>query len=308
MRFVKLSLFLFILLSTFNAAAQDAADQTDYFTVVLMPDTQYYSEQFHDLYAAQCQWIHDNIEKENIQFVIHLGDIVQNRNEHEEEWKVAREAHKLLDGVVPYTMAPGNHDQDLDTRDSSFYNKYFPASDYEKNEWYGGHMGEDNDNNYCFFKVDGMKFMIVNLEYDPSEDILAWADRIVKQHSDRRVMVATHNYLSPKGRSDSGKRIWDKLVRSNENIFMVACGHVGALTFQNSINDAGGEVYEILTDYQSMGPQRGGGWLRMLRFYPEEDLIYVHDLCAVDGSVKLGDIHHNYRLRYDMAPQSKEKQ
>ncbi|MDP8246179.1 MAG: metallophosphoesterase [Candidatus Hinthialibacter antarcticus] len=296
--------FLMVVLATvlaYHAVGQDDADQKPpYFTIVLMPDTQFYSEKFPHLYQAQCQWIRDNAESQNIQFVIHLGDIVQNRNENEDEWKIARDAHRLLDGVVPYTVAPGNHDQDVETRDSSFFNKYFPASDYETNEWYGGRMGDDNDNNYCFLDVDGLKFMIVNLEYEPSDEILAWADGVMKQHPDRRVIVATHKYMSPQGRNDAGVKVWEQLVKTNDNIFMVVCGHVGALSLQTSINDAGGVVYEILTDFQSMGEEGGGGWLRRLQFYPKVDRIVAYDTCVVDGNSKLGDIFHNYRLHYDM--------
>lgn len=283
-----------------SAVGQDDDAQPPYFTIVLMPDTQYYAEQFPHLYQAQCQWIRDNAESQNIQFVIHLGDIVQNRNENEDEWKVAREAHRLLDGVVPYSVAPGNHDQTLDDRNSSLYNKYFPASDFEQYQWYGGRMGDDNDNNYCFLDVDGLKFLILNLEYGPDEKILDWANQIVKQHPDRRVIVATHHYMAPRGRHPHGQRVWDQLVYDNPNIFMVVCGHVGALSLQTSVNQAGNTVYEILTDFQSMGDQGGGGWLRRLQFYPTVNRIVSYDFCVVDGNTMLGDIFHNYLLHYDM--------
>ena len=45
---------------------------------------------------------------------------------------------------------------------------------------------------------------------------------------------------------------------------MVACGHVGGVNLLLSTNDAGGQVIEILTDYQNL-KQGGLGWLRTLQ-------------------------------------------
>ena len=84
------------------AAAQDP------FTVVLIPDTQYYSEKHPKIYLAQTEWIKKRAKPDNIKFAIHLGDIVQ--NDTIEEWKIADRAHKIIDGIVPYSMVPGNHD------------------------------------------------------------------------------------------------------------------------------------------------------------------------------------------------------
>ena len=84
------------------AAAQDP------FTVVLIPDTQYYSEKHPKIYLAQTEWIKKRAKPDNIKFAIHLGDIVQ--NDTIEEWENADRAHKIIDGIVPYSMVPGNHD------------------------------------------------------------------------------------------------------------------------------------------------------------------------------------------------------
>ncbi len=268
------------------------------FSVVLLPDTQLYSEKYPDTYKKQTQWIADNIEEQKIKFVIHLGDIVQNHNEKENEWRIARDAHKILDGVVPYSVAPGNHDMDVEKRDTSLFHQYFPASDYQDNEWYGGNYQGKNDNNYTFFESAGMRFMIVNLEYNPRDEVLEWANEIVKQHKTSRVIVATHQYLRPAGRDKVGQRIWDQFVRKHANIFMVVCGHVGALTLQNSLNDTGGTVYEILTDYQSMH-EGGDGWLRTLEFHPSEDVIAVGEYSPVLEKNRR-EILHTYRLFYPM--------
>ncbi|NLT61387.1 MAG: hypothetical protein GXX88_12140, partial [Candidatus Hydrogenedentes bacterium] len=140
------------------------------FSVVLLPDTQNYSEKYPETYLAQTQWIRDNAERENIKFVIHLGDIVQNAHA-ENEWQAADAAHKLLDGHVPYSVAPGNHDlraeEKLVTRDTPLYDQYFPPERFQGHAWYGGHLGNNNACNYCTFEAAGMKFMVISLTFAP---------------------------------------------------------------------------------------------------------------------------------------------
>ncbi len=254
------------------------------FTVVLLPDTQFYSEAYPETYIVQTLWIRQQKKRDNIKFVIHLGDIVQTVTK-KPEWENADLAMRLLDGVVPYSIVPGNHDINLRNRDSTMYNNFFSPARFSGRQWYGGHMGEANDNNYCFFEAAGMKFMVLSLEFAPREETLQWAASIAQRYSDRRVILATHCYMRPTGRDTScgsdytsdgngGEQIWQKLVRKQPNIFLVVSGHVLGTAQQTSINDSGGKVVELLTDYQGL-PNGGDGWLRSLKFVPSEEKIYV---------------------------------
>ena len=81
------------------------------FTVVMLPDTQMYSWKDPSVFRAQTQWIVDNRVKENIVFVTHVGDIVDHGN-RESEWVHADTAMDILDGLLPYSVAIGNHDYD----------------------------------------------------------------------------------------------------------------------------------------------------------------------------------------------------
>ena len=271
------------LLNTIVLAAEPVTtDQS--FTVVLLPDTQYYSEKYPATYVAQTLWIRKRLKKDNIRFAIHLGDIVQNAST-ESEWTSADRAMRILDGVVPYSMVPGNHDMVLSQRDTTLYNKYFSPARFAGHKWYGGHLGKNNDNNYCFFEAAGMKFMVISLEFAPRDKTLQWAASVAKQHPDHRVIVATHCYMrndkrdtscatSYKLEGNSGEQIWQKLVRKQPNIFLVVSGHVVGVGLQTSKNDAGGKVIEMLTDYQ--GQANGGdGWLRTLKFIPAKNKIQV---------------------------------
>lgn len=264
--------------------AEDTDTAAESFSVVLLPDTQNYSEKYPDTYVAQALWVRQQAKKDNIKFVIHLGDIVQTST-IKLEWENADRAMRFLDGVVPYSMAPGNHDMVVKNRDTTLYNEYYSPERFAGRKWYGGHMGETNDNNYCFFEASGMKFMILNLEFAPRDETLEWAAGVAKRYPDHRVIVATHCYMRPEQRDtacatsykiagNSGEQMWQKFVRKQPNIFLVVSGHVLGVGLQTSVNDAGGKVLEMLTDYQGL-PNGGDGWLRSLKFVPGEDKIHV---------------------------------
>ncbi len=97
---------------------------------------------------------------------------------------------------------------------------------------------------------------------------------------------------------NSGEEIWDKLVRKQPNIFLVVSGHVLGVGLQKSINDAGGEVLEMLTDYQGL-PNGGDGWLRSLRFVPDENKIHVRTYSPLLDKEN-GDANEAFSLDYKM--------
>ena len=257
----------------FAVHAQDGAKQEGPFSVVLLPDTQNYSEKYPETYIAQTLWIRQQRKLDNIKFAIHLGDIVQTAAE-KPEWENASLAMRLLDGVVPYSVAPGNHDMVVKARDTSLYNQYFSPARFADRKWYGGHLGKTNDNNYCFFKGGGRDFLVLNLEFAPRDEALKWAAGIARQYPTHHIIVATHSYMRPDGRDtntpesynvsgNSGEQMWQKLIRQQPNIFFVVSGHVLGVGLQTSVNDAGHKVLEMLTDYQ--GLEKGGdGWLRII--------------------------------------------
>jgi hypothetical protein len=265
------------------------------FTLALLPDTQRYTWMDPEIFYAQTRWIARQRDPLDIRFVIHLGDIVDDYTDA--EWKVADRAMATLDGVVPYSVTPGNHDLGRNAegsviRNSSKYNAVFPPHRFRDFSWYGGHRGVTNENNYCLFEAGGEKYLVLSLEFGPPDATLDWANDLIPQFQDHRVILATHCYMyhddtrmgegddySPhkKGPAwNDGEEIWEKCVRRHPNIFMVVSGHVkgdgaGRLI---SRGDAGNAVYQMLSNYQ-MVENGGNGWLRILRFLPREKIIQV---------------------------------
>src|SRR5262245_31481720 len=72
----------------------------DEFTIVALPDTQFYSSIYPQIFAAQTQWIANHVQNQNIQLVVGLGDIVDGGGDLT-QWQNADAAVRLLDGQVP---------------------------------------------------------------------------------------------------------------------------------------------------------------------------------------------------------------
>ena len=143
-----------------------AADQEP-FTIVMLPDTQFYAETYPEYFHDQTEWVRRNAEKENIVFVTQVGDIVQNGDAAPNEWKVADEAFARLKGVVPWGVAIGNHDYDLGEPPgrASVFRKTFGPQRFAGNAWYGG-SSENELNSYQLFSGGGDRFLIFHLEAD----------------------------------------------------------------------------------------------------------------------------------------------
>ena len=243
------------------------------FTIVVLPDTQHYSEGFPAVFTAQTQWIAANQAAWNIVFVTHEGDIVQNYGVAA-EWQRADASMRLLDGVVPYGLAPGNHDQP-----STLYNQFFPYTRYQGLPWYGGHYGTRNDNNYQLFSGGGLDFVAVHLEFCPPPGAVAWAKSVFDNHPARIGMVTTHGYLNAAaqrtvhGGCANTQYLWDSLGAITPNLHFMLSGHVHDEARRSDVAN-GHPVHQMLADYQDRA-NGGDGWLRLLRFVPAENRVHV---------------------------------
>jgi predicted MPP superfamily phosphohydrolase len=260
---------------------------TQPFTIVLIPDTQNYSEKLPSYFHDQTRWVVEKAEELNIVCVTHVGDIVQRGDKAPAEWEIAEEAMSRLDDVAPWGVAIGNHDYDLDGPRSKgdMFKKYFGPARFEGKPWYGG-ASPDGLSSYQKFVGGGRDFLIFHLESDVPDDTIAWVEEVLEANPETPAIVTTHIYMGTHNRGrdqkpywqkdvgNSAEQVWEKLIRPQPQIFMVLCGHWPEEWFQISMNDAGQKVYEMLADYQ--GRENGGdGWLRYMEFDPDKSQIRV---------------------------------
>ncbi len=277
------------------------ADGED-FTIIVLPDTQYYSQSRPDIFSAQTQWVVDNKDALNIVYVAHEGDIV-NTASSTAQWDNAEDAMELLENSgttglpdgIPYGVVPGNHDQP-----TTNYNAYFGVSRFSGRGYYGGHYGTNNDNNYTLFSAGGMDFIVINLNYNATNippAILNWADDLLTTHSDRRAIVVSHYILDVDGSfGGPGQGIYNALL-GNPNLFLMLCGHMHDEA-RRTDTYGGNTIYTLLADYQDY-PNGGSGYLRILEFSPADDEIQVRTYSPTLDQYQT-DADSQFTLSYDM--------
>ena len=270
------------------------------FTIIVLPDTQHYSEKHPQIFDNQTQWITENREKLNIVFVTHLGDIV-NQWSDLNSWKDANSSMSKLNDNVPWGILPGDQDGAPYIENLANYNTYFGYETFSDKNWYGGAYSNGNTNNYQLFSAGGDDYVIIHIQYAPSDDILIWASDIINQYSNRRVIISTHDYMAGFGinlRSDVGEGIWQHLVKPHsDQIFLVLCGHWPE-EGRRKDTVGGFVVHQLLADYQFRA-NGGNGWLRILEFSPLQDQIFVKTYSPYLDKYET-DLDSEFTLNHDM--------
>lgn len=272
------------------------------FTLVALPDTQFYSENeggdLARIFSAQTDWIVSQRKNLGIEGVLHLGDITQYGDKPAtaaSEWAVASDAMyrlenpltTLLPHGIPYVLAVGNHDQtpigNADGTTTGF-NTFFgvhPATGnnhFAGKPYYGGtSVPHSADNNYILFSAGGLDFIVISFEFDntPDDDDLAWADALLKAHPTRSGIIITHwtvNTGNPAAFSPQGSAIYQAL-KNNPNLIFLHGGHIAG-EGRRSDTWQGRTVHSLLADYQSR-TNGGDGWLRIMKFRPSLNRIEV---------------------------------
>ncbi len=293
LRITMTRIFWLVIVATTANISAEAQD----FTVIALPDTQNYSSDYPDLYHAQTQWCVDNLAVYNIQFVTHLGDVV-NDAATLYQWDNARAAMNRLDnGNVPYGIAPGNHDflypGDYYDPAGTNYLDYFGPSYYMNESWYMG-ASPSGLSNYQIINYSGVDWLFLHLCLETPAEELAWAQTVINAHPQSPVLVSTHRYMSNwylwQGRYQDWQYAFESLYRHdgirageffngfvapNRQIYMVACGHSDGEVRQVSQNNAGLPVHELLQDFQTTYGNGGNGWLRIFEYRPDANEIFV---------------------------------
>ncbi|HEU5109655.1 MAG TPA: hypothetical protein VFT95_14025 [Micromonosporaceae bacterium] len=154
-------------------------------------------------------------------------------------------------------------------RSTSMFNAYFPRRMFEHRRWFGGSFPRDAmDNSYFEFSAGGVDWLVLNLKYRPTDDEMAWANRVVARHPHQQVVIVTHEYQRGAVRTATGERIWNELARRYANVQFVLSGHFSRAGSRVDPGDAGNTVYQIEADYQtySLPDVNENSYLRLMAF------------------------------------------
>lgn len=256
-----------------QAARIPSAGEYD-FTFAWFTDTQYYSSTYPAIFDSITSYISANQKEKKFIYGIHTGDIVDDMLTAS-QWRNADLSLGILDKAkFPYGVLAGNHDVAFDKQDYSNYYKYFGESRYNKLPTYGG-TPNNNKDHYDLVSSNGMNFVVIYLGWRADKNSIEWANGVLKKYADRKAIIAHHAYSDGRGTyREQGQEISEKIVKPNENVFMVLSGHY----FGNysTIKSYGGRyVHEFFFNNQN-GEKGGSGYFRLLHFDAVNNLLHVN--------------------------------
>lgn len=246
-------------------------NEPESFSFVWMSDTQYYSRNYERYYRDIVHWIKDKQEEQQIKYVIHTGDIIDDHSQAK-QWVEADANMKVLDDAnIPYGVLAGNHDVNHDAVSYKQYWKWFGDERFKAKPTFGDSY-KNNRGHYDLVSAGGQDFIIVYMGWGLGKAELGWMDKIVKQYPDRMAILAFHEYLLDTGeRAPIGEKVYQSVVLPNKNVVATLSGHYhGAMLKTDAIDDNGDgtpdrNVYQMLADYQN-AEDGGLGYIRLLKF------------------------------------------
>ena len=237
--------------------------------------------------AKMYDWIVNNVEDKNIQFVFGMGDITE--KDSDSEWTIAKEAITKMDGVVPYSLVNGQgHDTDAQ------FDAYFASHEGYTNQLSGFYRSGSVVNTYQEFSVGATDYLVLSLESGIPDDVIAWANEVIAAHPAHRVIITTHMYLKNDGsylatgdlhcatsydkeNHNNGDVIWEELASKHPNVYMVLCGHktTSKVVISENTGDYGNKVTQMMVNPQGMDNASPVGMVAMLYFSADGEDVTV---------------------------------
>ncbi len=199
---------------------------TDYaYSFAVVGDTQTMCEKDPEAMDSIYNWLIANKDTHKIKYVLGMGDITDDSTDI--EWERANAYISKLNGVIPYSLCRGNHD-DWDDFNRHLHNGFYEATvDGMMNEGdvdltdptqpgliegtlpdgstglvtreedvpEGGIVKGDLTNSYRTIEVSGTKYLIMTLDFAPNSEALKWANDVIAAHPDHWVIATTHAYM-----------------------------------------------------------------------------------------------------------------
>ncbi|MBO4572169.1 MAG: hypothetical protein J5762_00150 [Clostridia bacterium] len=272
-------------LQTFDKYVGYADGDFEYdYCFVVIPDVQACVHRRLDDYMSSLAWLADNATSLKAAFALQVGDLSDDGRESYLFNDAARGLSQL-DGILPYSFVPGNHDYDDQCHESralTRYNAYFSYDKHSRMKGFGGAYKKGYmDNTYYVYEVCGVKYLVLNLEMSPRMDVIRWAGRLCEAYPDHRVIVSTHAYMGQAGNLlgvndlaspttyrfnyfneiNSAETLYDNLIKVYPNIFMVFCGHVCSddVVIRRDIGINGNVITSMLINTQAAVAKKGIG-------------------------------------------------
>lgn len=271
------------------AVAQDRAEEP-LWRMVVLPDTQHYSEDYPEHLMTQTTWLRQEAQAGRLDLVLQVGDVVD--EDERVQWENASAAFTALDGVVPYVLAAGNHDFAYDGSRDSLMSEYFGK---DRAIWADTFAENHSENGFALVDLSDETWLILTLEVFPRDEVIAWAKDVLMAHPDMPTMIVTHAYLKPDGTrygepdtpdypygaddlpkttgigpgaANDAETMFQELVLPFSQVRYVHSGHVlgDGVAHRTEVRHDGSVVHQVVQNYQ-MRDEGGEGYLRIYEAY-----------------------------------------
>lgn len=277
------------------------------YSFAVIGDTQTMCQNDTEAMTKLYKWIVNNKQTEKIEYVIGLGDITNKSTDA--EWQDATDIIGMLNDEIPYTLVRGNHD-DWDDYNRNLHNGFYentldglmneetisltdPAQPglaetvledgttvmltRSGDEPEGGEVQGDLTNSYRTFTIQGTDYLILTLDFAPDEEMLRWADKVITEHPDHKVIAVTHAYMYRDGttisegdcyppthyegydNAQNGDDMWEKCFSKHDNVLLVLSGHDPwqHIVYRQDKGENGNVVTQMLVDPQYVDSSLG---------------------------------------------------
>lgn len=300
----------------FPLTDEDGSLKNDSAYIVVLGDIQEYTTFYMPYLNHTMNWIRaQKLGGEAIDCILQVGDVTNTNNIA--QWSHFYNATASVADEILYITCTGNHDYDWDRnqkindRLSTRINEYasFPLTyAHIVAAFEPGRM----ENIVVKTTIGDFPCNILVLEFGPQAEVVEWANQYVIAHPDEKFILMTHEFLTGKGiRIASGsyaerqfhnttwsspEQVWQNLVKDNDHIICVLCGHNGFSAQLFSENSAGREVPQILFNlqYQENG---GDGWVQLWEFPVQGDSVSVSVYNTIRREVH-SDPATSFKFRY----------
>ena len=252
---------------------------------------------------ALFDWIAANAEDQKIKHVFTLGDLTEFSSENDpnlsyaardpetsnasgdSEWILVKEAISQLDGVVPYSVVRGNHD---DYQIDAFFNYEAYTSNFDG--FYREETGTYKDsitNAYRLVELGDQKFIFISLDFNPTRAVVSWMDELLTRYSDHKAIITMHSFINTKHELTNITSLqtvlvaggyngaapdwmWKNCLKNHDNVIMTVCGHLDGRNthFVMMEGDNGNQIANILVNPQLYDKNtQPTGMIFLMRFY-----------------------------------------
>lgn len=186
-----------------------------------------------ETWNTMAQWIADNVEAANIQHVVMSGN--NTKDNSETSYNYAKDGIQKFSNKVSWSTTVGYYDAEYAGNNTSrntseysqFVNETLIKDSAAKNTYGGCYVDSENEkhteNAYYRFDVNGVKWMILQLEYKPSDNVISWAEGILKEYPLDNVILSTPEFINGYKYETAGNNL--KNLTKNTNVKLVLCSH-----------------------------------------------------------------------------------